>query len=255
MVWERSLSYGTSIRELERCVDAIAFYLNYRYSPLFFFAPMKQSKGSLETLKSNWESLLQPFQLDPRVTQRVFLDLVTAYSSAARFYHTLEHIQHILEIINELRLLATNFPALQLAAWFHDAIYDSRANDNEEKSADYTVVALNQLEIPIVIIDRVKLLILTTKTHQALTTDLDSQILLDADLAILGADELDYHAYARAIRQEYSWVPDKLYQLRRKQLLHNFLNREKIYFTNHLFNKLEARARRNLQEEIAVLSE
>lgn len=172
MVWERSLSYSTSIRELERCVvDAIAFYINYRYSPLFFFAPMKQSKGSLETLKSNWESLLQPFQLDPRVTQRVFLDLVTAYSSAARFYHTLEHIQHILEIINELRLLATNFPALQLAAWFHDAIYDSRANDNEEKSADYAVVALNQLEIPIVIIDRVKLLILMTKTHQALTTE------------------------------------------------------------------------------------
>ncbi len=225
---------------------------------------MKRFTGSIETLKFSWESLLQSFQVDPRVTQKVFLNLVTAYSSVGRFYHTLEHIQHILETIETIEqmrrhsptqaALAINFPAIQLAAWFHDVIYDPRANDNEEKSAEYAVASLNQFKIPTATVERVKTLILNTKTHQASPTDIDSQILLDCDLAILGAGEVEYRAYARAIRQEYSWVPDELYRIGRKQVLQIFLRRERIYFTEQLFFSLEERARQNLQAEITALS-
>lgn len=222
---------------------------------------MKHFTGSIETLKFSWESLLQPFQVNPRVTQQVFLDLVTAYSSVGRFYHTLEHIQHILETIEQMRrhsptqaALAIDFPAIQLAAWFHDVIYDPRAKDNEEKSAEYAVASLNQFKIPITTVERVKTLILNTKTHQAPPDDIDSQILLDSDLAILGASELEYRAYAQAIRQEYSWVSAELYKTGRKQILHFFLQRERLYLTEHLFLNFEERARHNLQAEITALS-
>ena len=208
----------------------------------------------LETLRFSWESLLQPFQVNPKVAQKVFLDLVAAYSSAERFYHTLEHIQHILETTEQMHSVAINFPAIQLAAWFHDVIYAPRAKDNEENSAEYAVASLIQLEIPISTVERVKSLIINTKTHQAPAADIDSQILLDSDLAILGADELKYRAYAQAIRQEYSWLSDQLYQVGRKQVLQLFLQRERIYFTNLLFIRCEERARQNLQAELATLS-
>ena len=222
---------------------------------------IRQLTDSIETLKSTWESLLQPFQVSPRFSQKVFLELVRAYSSVGRFYHTLEHIQLVLKVIEEIRrqslpqaLRIINFPAIQLAAWFHDVIYDSKSKDNEEKSAEYAAARLTSLEIPNNTVQSVQNLILHTKNHQAPPADIDSQILLDADLAILGASELEYKTYAQGIRQEYAWVADELYRRRRLQVLQNLLQRERIYFTPQLFVKLEARARRNLQSEIATLS-
>ncbi len=205
--------------------------------------------------------MLQPFQVSPRFSQKVFLELVRAYSSVGRFYHTLEHIQLVLKVIEEIRrqsppqaLGIINFPAIQLAAWFHDVIYDSKFKDNEEKSAEYAAATLTRLGIPINTVKCVQNLILNTKTHQTPSTDIDSQVFLDADLAILGASELEYKTYAQGIRQEYAWVADELYRVGRRQVLQNFLQRKRIYFTPQLFVKLEARARLNLQAEIATLS-
>ncbi len=214
---------------------------------------MQPFTDSIKTLKSSWETVLQPFKVEPSLKQKVFLDLVRAYSSVGRFYHTLEHIQHILEIIEQMRSLAVNFPTIQLAAWFHDVIYDSKAKDNEERSADYAVVSLTKLKIPSTTVERVRRLILSTKTHQTLLTDIDTQILLDSDLSILGSSEWKYRTYAQAIRKEYSWLSSELYRTGRKQVLLKFLQRERIYFTNQIFVKLEGRARENMQAELAVL--
>jgi predicted metal-dependent HD superfamily phosphohydrolase len=101
---------------------------------------------SIETLKLGWETLLQPFLVEPELRQNVFFDLVTAYSSAGRFYHNLEHIYQVLETIEQISRCrrsqvshSLNFPAIQLAAWFHDVIYDSKAKDNEDKSAESAI--------------------------------------------------------------------------------------------------------------------
>ena len=215
----------------------------------------------ISVLKSSWERLINTFQVEQQASQELFLDLVTAYSSSGRYYHTLEHIQQVLETIENIRTTnptprwqAANFPAIALAAWFHDAIYDPQANDNEEKSAEYCVIALNKLGIPISVIEHVKQLILNTKRHQALAEDIDSQILLDSDLAILGATEWQYKAYARSIRQEYSWIAEEAYRAGRKQFLQKFLQRERLYFTDRLFSDLEIRARQNMQAEVTALS-
>ena len=205
--------------------------------------------------------MLDQFQVEPTGSLEVFLDLVTAYSSAGRYYHTLEHIQQVLETIESIRTTnptsrwqAANFPAIELAAWFHDVIYNSQAKDNEEKSAEYAVTALNKLGIPIYTVERVKQLILNTKTHQALADDTDSQIFLDSDLAILGAPEWQYKAYARSIRQEYSWIAEQPYRAGRKHVLQTFLQRERLYFTDRLFSDLEVRAKHNMQAEVTALS-
>jgi predicted metal-dependent HD superfamily phosphohydrolase len=222
---------------------------------------MKRSIDSVDLLKENWEILLQSLSVEPALGQQVFLDLVAAYSGDGRSYHKLEHIQLVLETIEQIRrgpppLAAPNLnlPAIQLSAWFHDVIYDSRAKDNEEKSAEYAEATLNFLKIPKSTTAQVKNLIVATKNHQSLSDDINSQVLLDADLAILGSGEAQYQAYAQAIRQEYAWVSDAEYRVGRKQVLQKFLQRKRIYSTHQLFDTLEEKARQNLQAEVAALS-
>lgn len=215
---------------------------------------MQPFNRSIKKLKFQWECLLQPFKVDSMVSQTIFFTLVAAYSNSTRYYHNLEHIQQVLETVEQMRSQAINFPAIGLAAWFHDVIYDSRAKDNEEQSAEDAETSLKTLKLPITLIDSVKILILNTKTHQAQPDDIDTQILLDSDLAILGASESNYRNYAQAIRQEYSWIRDEVYRTGRKQVLQNFLQRKRIYLTELLFLRLEENARRNMQAELIDLS-
>jgi predicted metal-dependent HD superfamily phosphohydrolase len=93
-------------------------------------------------------------------------------------------------------------------------------------------------------------LIRKTKTHDA-GDDADAQVLIDADLAILGADEPAYRTYAEQIRQEYAWVPEPEYWIGRRRVLQKFLDRPRIY---HILSHLEAAARHNLAAEIARLA-
>jgi predicted metal-dependent HD superfamily phosphohydrolase len=137
---------------------------------------------------------------------------------------------------------------LNLAAWFHDAVYDTHAQDNEEKSAELAEMALS--ELPAETIAQVRKLILCTKTHQAF--DAESELLLDADLAILSAEPTQYQNYAIAIRQEYRWVSAEDYRIGRSQVLERFLQRDRIYYTPMMQAK-ETIARRNLDTELQNL--
>jgi predicted metal-dependent HD superfamily phosphohydrolase len=157
-----------------------------------------------------------------------------------------------LAAVESLRCLAQNFAAVQLAAWLHDVVYETQAEENEEQSAAYAGRLLQRLALPAEVIATCQRLILTTKGHRA-GPDPDSPILLDADLAILGAAEPDYARYARAIRQEYAWVPEEQYRHGRTRVLQGFLQRGRIYLTEPMFQALEARARANVTREIQSL--
>src|SRR5262249_59491880 len=95
--------------------------------------------------------------------------------------------------------------------------------------------------------------VLLTKTHQARPADLNGQVLLDADLAILGATPEEYAAYARAIRGEYAWVPDDGYCRGRRAVLEAFLQRPRVFSTARLAELREAAARSNLRAELREL--
>lgn len=112
---------------------------------------------------------------------------------------------------------------------------------------------MKSLEIDARVITNVTRLILNTKFHQVDTDDIDSQILVDADLAILASPKQKYLTYAEDIRQEYSWISDRDYRLGRRQVLEKFLQRKRIYYINLMFEKLEESARRNLVAEIQSL--
>lgn len=204
-------------------------------------------------LQHSWEQLLQTFGIERVKAQTTFTTLADAYSGPGRVYHTLEHIQDVLVCIDGLRTYATDLPAIQLAAWFHDSIYDPYATDNEERSALYAQSLLSSFAIPSATLQAATQMILSTQTHWTEESQRDCQILLDADLAILGAPVERYDAYARAIRLEYARVPEASYRTGRVQVLQKFLQRARIYWTAPLYATLEKQARENIQREIGSL--
>jgi predicted metal-dependent HD superfamily phosphohydrolase len=208
----------------------------------------------LEKLMLEWSALVQPYGVEEPAAASVLAEIAGAYSGPGRFYHTLKHIWHVLETMRGLQGMSQNWPAVQFAAWFHDVIYDSRAKDNEEKSAEYARTLLQKWDLPAEVIDTTTRLILCTKAHRADPEDIDAQILLDADLAILGSDPANYQKYTQAIRLEYAWVAEPEYRAGRNAVLQNFLQRDRLYFTAQIFEALETQARQNLEAEIKSLA-
>jgi predicted metal-dependent HD superfamily phosphohydrolase len=198
--------------------------------------------------RKRWHDLLRTWSVDPTQADQKFDDVRCAYSGPGRFYHTLDHVLAVLGTVESLASFAKNLNAVKLAAWLHDVIYDSRASDNEDRSAEYAQRLCEGLAIQEG--HRVADLMRKTKTHDA-GDDADAQVLLDADLAILGANESDYHAYAEKIRREYAWVPEQEYRKGRRQVLERFLTRPRIF---HFLGQLEEPARQNLAREIAQLA-
>ncbi|MEL6457549.1 MAG: hypothetical protein AAFQ91_04765 [Cyanobacteria bacterium J06621_15] len=217
---------------------------------------MSNSHQITNKLFQNWFELLQNFDISTTSTKQTFNKIVESYSTPNRYYHNLEHIHNVLEVIQTLESqtrydeTCCETKTVKLAAWFHDIIYDTKSKDNEEQSAEYAVKVLSSLSISSDVIKEVKKLILQTKNHQALTTNINSQILLDADLAILGSNPTEYSKYTNAIRQEYIWVPETEYFAARKKILENFLQRKNIYLTQFMQQTREKVARINLETEI-----
>ncbi len=177
-----------------------------------------------------------------------------AYSEAARHYHNLGHIRALLGWAAEYRAHLQDYDAVRFAIWFHDAVYDTRRGDNEECSAVLAVQALPGLHISTPVIHAVEAMILATKAHQLGALTGDAAWFLDFDLAILGSPPEIYRAYSQAIRREYAWVPGLLFRRKRRQVLESFLQREQLFFTAEMRERLEAQARRNLQEELQQLN-
>jgi predicted metal-dependent HD superfamily phosphohydrolase len=211
------------------------------------------SPEKLESMQLSWVRLLDRYNVSPKDAYPIFDRLVEAYQESHRHYHNLMHIAEMLRIVPRLADQAKDLSSIQLAVWFHDAIYDPKAKDNEERSAALAHDSLLLFGIPKEIVTNIEEMILATKSHSS--TDPDTLILLDADLAILGAEEKRYDEYARAIRREYDWVEDSLYREGRTKVLQSFLNRERIYQTQRMHEMGDQTARQNMNRELAILRE
>jgi len=170
------------------------------------------------------------------------------YAEPHRAYHTLNHVQAMLEALGDRGVLS---PTLALAVWGHDLIYDSQASDNEARSAEVFGTWLDGQGAAPELVQEVRRLILETR-HTAPPTDRAAALLIDADLGAFGADDATFWDYERAIRQEYSSVPWPQYQEGRRRMLDSFLTRERIYTTPE-FSGLEAQARQHLEAAREVL--
>jgi len=206
-----------------------------------------------ELLLTRWRQLQVQVLAPAEQVESLGSDLITAYSAPERHYHTLDHLEAMFDTLARVALPEASLSTVQLAVWFHDAVYDSRAGDNEERSAALAREALALLGWSPQVREETARLILLTTTHQTTPDDLAGQLLLDADLAILGADWQRYNDYANQIRQEYAWVAEDAYRAGRAAVLRRFLQRSRLFWTDTNYQQFEDLARSNLQRELDLL--
>ncbi len=177
--------------------------------------------------------------------------LVAAYDEPHRSYHALQHLRECIDRFDGCRDLAEHPGEVEIALWFHDAVYDARRSDNEQRSAEWAKRALVAAAVSADAVARVAALVLATRHSQATPTGADEQLLVDVDLAILGAEPARFAEYEQQIRREYAHVPEAEFRARRSAVLAGFLARDPIYGTPRLRAALEPRARTNLALAIA----
>ena len=183
----------------------------------------------------------------------LFNQLVRAYGEPQRHYHTLQHLRACLAHCEAAAPLARRPEEVALALWFHDAVYDPRRQDNEQRSADWARSSVLAAGCEAAVAERVAGLVLLTAGHEAPADDPDAQLLLDVDLAILGAAPARFDEYERQIRAEYAHVPQLQFRAGRARILAGFLARPRLYATQPFHDALEARARDNIGRSLAAL--
>jgi predicted metal-dependent HD superfamily phosphohydrolase len=216
--------------------------------------PETRSHHLQQKLAISWQQCWQDLPIDPSTSDRIFQLLIDAYTQPNRYYHNLTHIDRLLSTIARFSTTLNDPLAVYLAAWFHDFVYDPQAADNEIQSASAARELLPKTGVDRDSIDRISALILATQGHQTDPSDRDRCIFLDADLAILGADPATYDLYQRSIRREYSWVADDAYRTGRIRVLESFFHRDRLYYTDLLFDELESIACNNITTELMQLS-
>ena len=181
-------------------------------------------------------------------------DLKSRYSEPHRAYHTLLHLSEAYGALAECADRLERPDEARLALWFHDAIYDTRRHDNEERSADWARDELIAAGAAPDVAARVQTLVLATK-HRDVPEGNDARLLVDADLSILAAPPDRFATYERQIRQEYDWVTEPEFREARERFLRGMLARPSIFNDSGMRERHDAHARRNIQESLRRLGD
>lgn len=196
----------------------------------------------IPALEKSWFELHQHYHFSE--PQKLLNKLIAAYSEKQRAYHTVQHLYECLTLFESVKPYLNDAYAVALALWFHDAVYNPQAQDNELKSAELFEQYLSA-DLSDQTVIKIKQWIVATQKH-ASTDELDLQFLLDIDLSILAASPARFVEYEQQIQQEYAWVEPELYAGKRKEVLQHFYQTEPLYQTEYFQQNFELQAKQNL---------
>ncbi|MFT7676708.1 MAG: putative metal-dependent HD superfamily phosphohydrolase [Planctomycetota bacterium] len=201
--------------------------------------------------EQRWSHAWQQLGASPR--GGLLASVQAGYAEEQRAYHTLQHLEECFAALEPAAHLAERIAEVELALWFHDAIYETKGSGSEEQSARWAEKELLAGGASAEVASRVAGLVLATK-HDAVPEGADAQLLVDVDLSILGADPVRFDEYEQQVRREYGWVPVVLFRSNRAKLLASLLERPSLYSTSWFAERLEQRARKNLARSLAQLT-
>lgn len=222
---------------------------------------------ALRTAQKRWLAFCRAIGAGEQA-RATFAQLDLLYGEPGRFYHGWGHILACLGELRRDRKSCADPAVVEMALWFHDAVYDTRAGDNEERSARLAVLWAERLGLPAGFSRAVERLVLATKvtagrapdsrpqfsaSEPAADADPDAAMIADIDLAILGRSRCAFDFYEHRIRREYAWLPEEAFRRRRAELLRSLLVRPSMYRTERFRKRYEARARRNLRRSVQRL--
>jgi predicted metal-dependent HD superfamily phosphohydrolase len=209
-------------------------------------------------MESRWVDAVRTVGGDPAAARTAASDLVTRYAEPHRGYHNGTHVAAVVRdtemLAVELGLPETDRALLTLAACAHDVVYDGRPGCDERRSAEWAAANLSGAGVARAHVERVEALVLATLTHTAAPGDLAAQCLLDADLAVLGADPKAYERYRRAVRAEYAAYDDDAWRTGRTAVMSGLLAHDPLYATAPARQRWESAARTNITAELRALA-
>ncbi len=179
--------------------------------------------------------------------------LVAAYGEPTRAYHNVHHLTAVLDTVTVLKEEAIDRELVNLAAWFHDAVYDVSRRDNEEQSARLAQTTLLGQGLTSSQVAEVTRLVRLTAHHNPAPGDHNGAVLCDADLGVLASDPESYAGYVRAVRSEYASVNDEDWRAGRTAVLQHLLELP-VLFRTPIAAPWESAARENLQAELESLA-
>ncbi len=197
-------------------------------------------------LRQHWSALWQRLGVPcaPEVDR-----LLRRWAEPQRRYHTTAHLAHCVATYERN---PRRDDLVELALWYHDAVYDPQARDNEERSAELARTAALAAGLPATAVAVVTDCILAIR-HRAPPADAAQALTIDVDLAILGESRRRFADYDAAIRAEYAWVPAETYRRERARVLAAFAERDDLYATPWFRRRYGRRARANLLRTVSRL--
>jgi predicted metal-dependent HD superfamily phosphohydrolase len=177
----------------------------------------------------------------------IYKFLINAYDQNQRVYHTRQHIEDCLTLFDRIQPRLENPDALELAIWYHDAIYEIGARDNERQSADlFLRHARDVFDQDLCGI--VEKHVMATLHRGDLMPHIDSGYMVDIDLASFGKPWDMFINDAEKVRMEMPHIPDHLFYPSQFAFQNTLLDRRQFFQSDYFFERYEETARYNLAE-------
>jgi predicted metal-dependent HD superfamily phosphohydrolase len=180
--------------------------------------------------------------------------LIAAYREPTRTYHNLSHLVECLRLWREWCDEADKPDEIAIALWFHDALYDTTRHDSEARSARWALDALSAGGVPFDTVRRIRDLVIATRPNESPSSD-DARLIIDIDMAILGASSDRYEQYEADLQREHSHMAEFIYRRKRLEILKSMSTRPRIYQSAVARDALEAQARENITRSISRLQD
>ncbi|MCB1777062.1 MAG: hypothetical protein KDI50_06475 [Candidatus Competibacteraceae bacterium] len=189
----------------------------------------------------------------PAIAKSIYERLVEYYEGVHRHYHTLAHIRHCLYEFNQAAACMDDPDAVEIALWFHDAIYEPGAKDNEQRSAElFQKYAEASGCADSAFQRRIDNLIMIT-THREQPSRKDEQFIVDIDLSGFGLPWDAFEQDGRRIRAECTEISDDVYYSGLIKFLQMLQERPTFFFTDFFQERYERAARKNIKRLITSL--
>lgn len=194
--------------------------------------------------RARFVALIQRLGGDPEAAGATFERLSTAWGDQSRRYHNQEHLAECMNQLDLARPEGASADVVELALWFHDAVYVAGASDNEEASSQLLLEESNRLRVDRRSVERAQALV--RATAHAVSTDEpgpETGLMLDIDFSILASDPVRFLEYEYAIEEEFENFPRLKFEIGRGRFLGSLLARPSIFRTRLFQERYEAVAR------------
>lgn len=182
----------------------------------------------------------------------VFADLRARLDAPGREFHNLGHIDECLRHLDTVASRLADPAAVEMALWFHDAVYEAGDPANERRSADLFLAQANGASPAFR--RRVVGLIMATERKQAPRTQ-DARFIDDIDLAGFGGSWSSFAHNSERLRREFASMSDDDYSRGQWRFLSRLRRRPRFFRTPYFRDRYEARAHANLDRLLADLEQ